>query len=82
MAEAQEQGHSKDLYYVLERGARRKMAVRRRVSVKRAKQLLAARKKWSGKTGLEIIITGPSADLGLRGPRAARTDPPYGVWGS
>lgn len=25
-------------------------------------------RKWSGKTGLEIIITGPSADLGLHGP--------------
>lgn len=26
-------------------------------------------RKWSGKTSLEIIITGPSADLGLRGLR-------------
>lgn len=36
-------------------------------------------RKWSGKTGLEIIITGPSADLGLHGPRAPSTGPPYGA---
>lgn len=37
-------------------------------------------RKWSGKTGLEIIITGPSADLGLQGPRLPGTGPPpYGA---
>lgn len=36
-------------------------------------------RKWSGKTGLEIIITGPSADLGLHGPGLPGTGPPYGA---
>ena len=70
-------GHAQDLFCVQSK-EQKKNGRSCRGNSEASETAVHGVRKWSGKTGLEIIITGPSADLGLCRPRAPSAG--HSVW--